>query len=86
MSTTDLDINRTSSLCRPLFEEIHSSHPSFMWAGVFWSVSRGTHKPDSEVDIVVGYSPDADYQDDVSGTTAGNAECGGSSCSSDRKW
>jgi predicted nucleotidyltransferase len=65
VSTTDLDINRISSLCCPLFEEIHSSHPSFMWAGVFGSVSRGTQRPDSNVDIVVGYSPDADFWDDV---------------------
>jgi predicted nucleotidyltransferase len=70
MPTTDLDIHRISSLCRPLFEEVHSYHPSFMWAGVFGSVSRGTQRPDSDVDIVVGYSPDADFFDDVCGSMA----------------
>jgi predicted nucleotidyltransferase len=70
MPTTDLDINRISSLCRPLFEEIHSCHPSFMWAGVFGSVSRGTQRPDSDVDIVVGYSPEADFFIDICGSMA----------------
>ncbi|KAF5371862.1 hypothetical protein D9615_009565 [Tricholomella constricta] len=70
MSTTDPNIDRISSLCRPLFEEVHSSHPSFMWAGVFGSVSRGTQRPDhdSDVDIVVGYSPDSDFLVDVCGS------------------
>jgi predicted nucleotidyltransferase len=70
MPTTDLNIDRFKTLCRPLFEEIHSCHPSFMWAGVFVSVSRGTQRPDSDVDIVVGYSPDADFLADVCGGMA----------------
>ena len=70
MPTTNLDIDRISSLCRPVFEEIHSCHPSFMWAGVFGSVSRGTQRSDSDVDIVVGYSPDADFFVDVCGNMA----------------
>jgi predicted nucleotidyltransferase len=70
MPTTNLDIDRISSLCCPVFEEIHSCHPSFMWAGVFGSVSRGTQRSDSDVDIVVGYSPDADFFVDVCGSMA----------------
>jgi predicted nucleotidyltransferase len=31
-----------------------------MWAGVFGSVSRGTQKPDSDVDILVGFSQGTD--------------------------
>jgi predicted nucleotidyltransferase len=45
-----------------------------MWAGVFGSVSRGTQRPDSDVDIVVGYSPDADFWDDVCGSMASFVE------------
>jgi predicted nucleotidyltransferase len=65
MPTTELNIDRVKTLCRPLFEEIHSCHPSLAWAGVFGSVSRGTQRPDSDVDIVVGYSTDAGFITDV---------------------
>jgi len=41
-----------------------------MWAGVFGSVSRGTQRSDSDVDIVVGYSPDPDFFVDVCGSMA----------------
>jgi len=64
-STTNLDIDRVKQLCGPIFEAIHSRHPSFVWAGVFGSVSRGTQKPDSDVDIVVGYTRDAKFFRDV---------------------
>lgn len=58
ISTTGLDVDRISSLCRPLFDEIQLSQPTFIWAGVFGSVSKGTQPPNSDVEIVVGYSPD----------------------------
>jgi len=39
-----------------------------VWAGVFGSVSRGTQRSDSDVDIVVGFSPGADFYVDVCGS------------------
>jgi len=62
VSSTELDIDlRVSSLCHPIFEEAHSLCPTIAWAGVFGSVSQGTRRPDSDVDILVGYSKDTDF-------------------------
>jgi predicted nucleotidyltransferase len=66
--STELDIDLISSLCHPIFEEAHSLRPTIAWAGVFGSVSRGTQRPDSDVDILVGYSKDADFWHDVCGS------------------
>jgi len=41
------------------------------WAGVFGSVSRDMQRPDSDVDILVGYSKDADFWRDVCGSING---------------
>jgi predicted nucleotidyltransferase len=66
--TTELDIDLISSLCRPIFEEAHSLHPTISWAGIFGSVSRGAQRPDSDVDALVGYSKHADFWRDVCGS------------------
>jgi predicted nucleotidyltransferase len=66
--TTELDIGLILSLCRPVFAEARSRHPTISWAGVFGSVSRGTQRPDSDVDILVGYSKHADLGRDVCGS------------------
>ncbi|KIM87395.1 hypothetical protein PILCRDRAFT_275161 [Piloderma croceum F 1598] len=68
MPTTALDIDLISSLCRPIFEEAHSLHPTISWAGIFGSVSRGAQWPDSDVDVLVGYSKHADFWCDVCGS------------------
>jgi predicted nucleotidyltransferase len=69
--TTELDINLISFICCPVFEEARSLHPMISWAGVFGSVSRGMQRPDSDVDILVGYSKDADFWCDVCGSING---------------
>jgi predicted nucleotidyltransferase len=66
--SNELDIDLISSLCHPIFEEARSLRPTIAWAGVFGSVSRGTQRPDSDVDILVGYSKDADFLHDVCGS------------------
>lgn len=66
--TTELDIDLISSLCHPIFEEAHSLHPTISWAGIFGSVSRDTQRPDSDVDVLVGYSKHADFWHDVCGS------------------
>jgi hypothetical protein len=64
MPTTDLDIDASHP---SVVEGIHSCHPSFMWTGVFgWKAEAHSSVPiSSDVDIVVGYSPDADFFVDV---------------------
>ena len=66
--TTDLNIPYIRSLCRPVFDAASSECPRIAWAGVFGSVSRGAQRSDSDVDIIVGYSRDADYFEDVCGS------------------
>jgi predicted nucleotidyltransferase len=66
-SPADIYINQVAATCRPVFKDVKSRIPSFMWAGVFGSVSRGMQRPDSDVDILVGYSTaaDANWMKDV---------------------
>ena len=59
--TTELELDRIKTICRPIFEETRTRHSSLSWAGLFGSVSRGTQKPDSDIDIMVGYSDNACY-------------------------
>ena len=58
-------IDRIKTLCRPLLEEIHSNHPSFKWAGISSPVNKNTESSNSNVNIVIGFSPDADFFDDL---------------------
>lgn len=69
--TTDLDIPYIESLCRPVSDAASSEYPVIAWAGVFGSVGRGTQRSDSDVDIILGYSLEADFFDDVCGSTTG---------------
>ena len=55
-------------LCYPIFEEARSLRPMILRAGVFGSVIRGTQRPESDVDIIVGYSKHADFWYDVCGS------------------
>jgi len=60
-STLIAYLNQVESTCRPVFEEAKSRLPSFLYAGVFGSVSRGSQRLDSDVDILVGYSKNANF-------------------------
>ena len=64
-NTPPSHIDRIKTLCCPLLEEIHSNHPSFKWAGIFGPVNRNTESSNSNVNIVIGFSPDADFFDDL---------------------
>ncbi|KIL63740.1 hypothetical protein M378DRAFT_656589 [Amanita muscaria Koide BX008] len=66
--TTQLSLDRLSTLCRPVFEEERSRNPVIAWAGIFGSVQRGTQRPDSDVDFLVGYAADAEFCADVCGS------------------
>ncbi|KAM6499602.1 hypothetical protein JOM56_005110 [Amanita muscaria] len=66
--TTQLSLDRLSTLCRPVFEEEQSRNPVIAWAGIFGSVQRGTQRPDSDVDFLVGYAADAEFCADVCGS------------------
>lgn len=64
---TSLDVTTIRDICRPLFDTINSQTSTFVWAGVFGSVSRGTQRDSSEVDILLGYAPNARFFEDVCG-------------------
>ncbi|KAM6499587.1 hypothetical protein JOM56_005095 [Amanita muscaria] len=66
--TTQLSLDRLSTLCRPVFEEERSRNPMIAWAGIFGSVQRGTQRPDSDVDFLVGYAADAEFCTDMCGS------------------
>jgi predicted nucleotidyltransferase len=59
--TTELELDRIKTICRPIFEATRTRHSAFSWAGLFGSVSRGTQRPDSDIDIMVGYSDNTNY-------------------------
>jgi predicted nucleotidyltransferase/uncharacterized protein with HEPN domain len=66
--TTDLNVDFLRSLCHPTLDAAKSEFPPIVWAGVFGSVGRGTQRPNSDVDIMVGFSRDADFMRDVCGS------------------
>jgi predicted nucleotidyltransferase len=66
--TTELDISLILALCHPIFKEVHSLHPTILWAGVFSLVSQVTQWPDSDVDVLVIYLKHIDSWHEVCGS------------------
>ncbi|KIL56827.1 hypothetical protein M378DRAFT_172366 [Amanita muscaria Koide BX008] len=54
--TTQLTLDRLSVLCHPVFEQERFNNPMAAWAGIFGSVQRGTQRPDSNVNFLIGYA------------------------------
>ena len=67
LPTTHLRLDQLASLSAPVFSDVNSRFPTLEWAGVFGSFSRGTQRPDSDIDVLVGHSSDADFLADVCG-------------------
>jgi len=62
---TSLDVTTIRDICRPLFDSTNSQTSTFVWAGVFGSISRGTQRDNSDVDIIVGFASNASFFHDV---------------------
>ena len=67
LPTTHLRLDHLASLTAPVFSDIKSRFPTLEWVGVFGSVSRGTQRPDSDIDVLVGHASGADFLADVCG-------------------
>ena len=52
LPTTHLRLDHLASLTAPVFSDITSRFPTLEWAGIFGSVSRGTQRPDSDIDVL----------------------------------
>lgn len=68
LPTTELSIPFIASVCNPIFEKLKLEFPYLAWVGVFGSVSRGTQRPDSDIDFLVGHNTGADLLRDLGGS------------------
>lgn len=66
--TTEISVERLKDLSKNAFLDVKTRCPSIEWVGVFGSVSRGTQRPDSDIDLIIGHASDADYFSDVGGS------------------
>lgn len=66
--TTEISVERLRELSKNAFLDVKSRCPSIEWAGVFGSVSRGTQRADSDIDLIIGHATGADYFADVGGS------------------